>query len=402
MFKKLKQKFIIINMSLLTFVFIAIFAVIYMLMALNGERQLAFTMDRMINAPPKPFPREPLTATSLVVELNDENKIRKVFSFITMEEEIIDEAVVKAVANNEKTGKIKVGDFHYSFLKRKFPFGTKIVFVDRRPLLESLNNILIIFIIVGVGSLVLLFVISLYWANRTIEPIKESFEKQKQFIADASHELKTPLAIIKTNLAVISHNQEETVSKQLKWLDSISSQTERISNLVKDMLTLAKMDASEDILAFENFNLTNSLEGILLSFEAILFESHINLETSLQEDIFFYGDKTAFETLINTLVDNAIKNTPKDGIISISLKTSINNIEIRIKNTGTGIAPENIDKIFQRFYREDSSRSREKGGYGLGLAIAKSIVEGHQGKIYVESNVGIYTTFIINLPKKRM
>lgn len=402
MFKKLKQKFVIINMSLLTFVFIAIFAVIYMLMALNGERQLAFTMERMMNGPPKPFPREPLTATSLVVELNDENKIKEFFSFIAIEEDFVEEAVVKAVTNNEKIGKIKAGDFHYSFLKRKSPFGTKIVFVDRSPLQESLNNILIIFIIVGLGSLVLLFLISIYWANRTIEPIKESFEKQKQFIADASHELKTPLAIIKTNLAVISHNQEETVENQLKWLDSISSQTERMSNLVNDMLTLAKMDASEDILAFENFNLTNNLEGILLSFEAILFENHIKLETSLQEDMFFYGNKTAFETLINTLVDNAIKNTPKDGMISISLMTNKNNIEIRIKNTGTGIAPENIAKIFQRFYREDSSRSREKGGYGLGLAIAKSIVEGHQGKIYIESNLGVDTTFIINLPKKRM
>lgn len=402
MFKQLKQKFVIINMSLLTFVFVTIFIAIYMLTAFGGERQLAFDLDKIINAPPKPFPGGPRVATSLVVELNKNNEIIVFSSFIAMEENIIKEAVSKAIEIQEDSGKIKVEEFNYSFLKRKTPFGTKIAFVDRSPLQESLRDILIIFIIVGGGSLIVLFLISVYLANHTIKPIKEAFEKQEQFVADASHELKTPLAIIKTNLAVISANQDETVESQFKWIGFIQSQTERMSNLINDMLSLAKMDSLEQALLFQSFNLSNVLYGVLLSFEAALFENSIELETDIQEAIYFYGHKESFERLINILMDNAIKNTPKEGIISVSLSSKKNNIEIIVKNTGAGIASENAEKIFERFYREDSSRARESGGYGLGLAIAKSIVQKHNGKIYVESNIGVDTSFIVKLPQGRV
>jgi len=401
MFKSLKRKFVIINMSLLTFVFIAIFALIYVLTALSGERQLSFTLDKTMNAPPKPFPAEPRMATSLLVEVNNDNEITVFSSFITLNETVIREAVIKALENKEYTGKIEVGDFYYSYLKKKVPSGFKIALVDRSALQENLKNILFIFILVTGGSLIILFFISVYLANRAIRPIKEAFEKQEQFVADASHELKTPLAIIKTNLSVISSNQSEPVSSQIKWLGFIQSQTERMSTLINDMLSLAKMDSVEHTLLFQNINFSNLLEGILLSFEAPLFENNITLKTSIQEDIHIFGDENSLERLINILFENAIKNTPQDGVISISLTSNKNNIIFKIKNTGNGISPKHIDKIFERFYRADSSRARESGGFGLGLAIAKSIVEKHNGKIYAQSNYGVDTSFIVKLYQKK-
>lgn len=398
MFKELRRRFVIINMSLLTFVFVAIFASIYMLTVFSGERQLNYTLDKVMNSPQRLFPSEARIATSLLVELNFNNEIIVFSSFINMDQEIIKDAVIKAIETNDESGKIKVGDFSYSFLKRRTPFGTKIAFVDRSALQESLRSILVIFATVTGGSLIILFLISVHLANNAIKPIKEAFEKQEQFIADASHELKTPLAIIKTNLAVILGNKEETVESQSKWLDFIHLQSERMSNLINDLLSLAKMDSLEQPLFFQNFNLSNTINGVVLSFEAALFENQIELQADIQEEVDFYGGKDSFERLITILLDNAVKNTPSEGVITVTLTSIKNNIEIIVKNTGPGIEAENLEKIFERFYRADPSRSRESGGYGLGLAIAKSIVEKHNGRIHAESNLGKDTSFIVKLP----
>lgn len=398
MFKDLKRKFVIINMSLLSFVFVAIFTVIYILTAVSGEQQINFTLRKIMDEPPKPFRGEPRMATSLVVDLDSSGNIIKSFSFVTMEEETIKEVVSKAMQSNKMSAKINVGDFNYSFLKGEGPFGKKIVFVDRSPQQESLKNILIIFIITGGASFILLYLVSVHLANSTIKPIKEAFEKQQQFIEDASHELKTPLTIIKTNLAVISANEDTDVKSQEKWLGFIHSQTERMSNLINDMLSLAKIDSLEQPLYIERFNLSKELDGVLLSFEASIFESDIELKTKVEEEIYLNGNKEGIQRLITILIDNAVKNTPKNGIISVCLTSEKNNTQLVVKNTGLGIPPESIDKIFERFYRVDLSRARESGGYGLGLAIAKSIVEKHHGKIYARSNVDIDASFIVELP----
>lgn len=398
MFKELKHKFVIINMSLLSFVFVAIFTVIYILTAVSGERQINFTLRKIMDEPPKPFKGEPRMATSLIVDLDSSGNIIKSFSFVTMEENTIKELVSKAMESNKMSAKIKLGDFNYSFLKGEGPFGKKVVFVDRSPQQESLKNILVIFTIAGGASLILLYLISVHLANSTIKPIKEAFEKQQQFIEDASHELKTPLTIIKTNLSVISANEDMDVKSQGKWLGFIHSQTERMSNLINDMLSLAKIDSLEQPLYIEKFNFSKVLDGVLLSFEASIFESDIELKTRVKKDMYLNGNKESIQRLITILIDNAVKNTPKKGIISVYLTSEKNNIQLVVRNTGSGIPSESIDKIFERFYRADPSRARESGGYGLGLAIAKSIVGKHHGKIYVRSNVNVDASFIVELP----
>ena len=146
-------------------------------------------------------------------------------------------------------------------------------------------------------------------------------------------------------------------------------------------------------------DISNILEGALLYFEAGLFENGIVLETNIQPNLRLYGERYSFEELVHILMDNAIKNTNENGTISVCLNATKTNIELVVKNTGAGIAPENIPRIFERFYREDFARGREGGGYGLGLAIAKSIVQKHGGKIYAESNLGVDTSFIVKLPK---
>jgi len=398
MFKELKRKFVIINMSLLTFVFVAIFSAIFTLTVYSGEREIDFTLNRIINSPPKPFPREPRLVSSMLVEVKNNKEIIVFPSLMNVEEDFIKEAVNKAIEIDSDKGKINIEAFSFSFLKKSTPMGTRIAFVDRSHLQRSLRNILVIFILVTGLSLIVLFLLSLYFANKSINPIKEAFEKQKEFIANASHELKTPLTIIKTNMDVICENQEEKVKSQQKWIGFIYNQIDIMANLINDMISLARLDSLKENLVFCNFNLSNALEGVLLSFEAAFYENSIKLETDIQENVYIHGDRDSLERLITILIDNAIKNTPKNGIITVSLSAKKNNIEIIVKNTGKGIAPENMERVFERFYREDSSQTTEKSSFGLGLAIAKSIVENHNGKIYVESEPNVYTSFIVKLP----
>ncbi|MDD2587116.1 MAG: HAMP domain-containing sensor histidine kinase [Syntrophomonadaceae bacterium] len=398
MFDKLKRKVVIINMSLLTIVFVTIFSVIYMLTAIAGDRQTEFALNNIMYAPPRPFPDNPVVATSMVAELDKQGRIVNTFSFMNINEEVINKAVSQAVKKEAFSGKIKTGDTYYAFLKHNTPNGTKLVFVDRTPQHRTLMNLLLIFVIVGGISLVLLFLISIYFANKSIQPIKEVFEKQKQFTADASHELKTPLTVIKTNLALITANSEETVKSQAKWIEYIWSQTDRMSNLVDDMLALAKLDYMETKPVFSRFDLSQTLTSTMLSFEAILFENHITLDTRIQPDVLLHGDKDSIKKVISILIDNAIKNTSANGRISVELTGDKNKIKISVTNTGPGIPAKHLEKIFERFYRMDTSRGRENGGYGLGLAIAKSIVEQHQGRIYATSNPGVDTSFTVELP----
>ena len=349
MFDKLKRKFVIINMSLLTIVFVTIFSVIYMLTAVAGERQTEFALKTIMFAPPRPFPDNPVVANSMVAELDKQGHITDTFSFMNMNREVIIEAVGQAVKAETLSGKIRIEDTHYAFLKNETSWGTRIVFVDRTPQHRTLMNLLRIFFLVGGISLVLLFLISIYFANKSIHPIKEVFEKQKQFIADASHELRTPLTVIKTNLALITANSEETVKSQARWIEYINFQTDRMSNLVDDMLALARIDYIETRPLFSRFDLSKTLTSTILSFEAVLFENSITLETQIQPDVFLNGDSEGIEKVINILMDNAIKNTPTQGSITVRLTSDKNKVKIMINNTGPGIPAEHLEKIFERF-----------------------------------------------------
>lgn len=400
MFNKLKREFVIINMSLLTAVFVVIFSVIFILTAVSGERQTDFALRSIMFSPPHPAgPPKPAMASSIVVQLDNEGQIVYTNTLVYFGEEIIEKSVATALEINKVSAHIDIGENNYAFLKHTSDYGTKIVFVDRTPQQKALNNLLITFVVAGMISLGLLYLISVYFANRTIAPIKEMFEKQKQFITDASHELRTPLTVIKTNASLIMCNSHQSVASQLKWLEYILLQVDRMSDLVDDMLSLSRYDYLESAAVFSDYNLSKILTGTLLSFEAILYENNINLDSQIEPDIVLNGNIESIKRLITILIDNAAKHTPAGGTIAIELGSEKNIIKLAVSNTGVSIPKEHIEKIFERFYRVDTSRSKESGGYGLGLAIAKSIAEQNQGRIYATSREGIDTTFIVELPK---
>ena len=229
MFDKLKRKFILINMSLLTIVFILIFGTIYITTTISMEKDLEHDLRNTLSTPRKPIPNSPMMSSSIIIELDSDNNIATVTTYMEIDENMLQETMYTIIKNENKFGKIKIDGSSYGYLKEYSNKGVRIALMSREPQIDVLNNLLKVFISIGSISLIFLLLISIYLTNKTIKPIKETFEKQKQFIADASHELKTPLAIIRTNNSLILSNKNLTVESQSKWLNYINNQIERIS-----------------------------------------------------------------------------------------------------------------------------------------------------------------------------
>ena len=400
MFKKLKIKFVLINMGLLTAVFIGIFGTIYLSTAYSIEKEMRMQLWSNIMVAPqqKPIPKNNRMDMTIKIDLDNTNEVVAVSSKLNTDDLDINDIVTKVINGSEDINTIKINGESFAYLKQDIGNGKRIVLLSKSFQQDMLWSLLRIFIGVGSLSLVVLFFISIYFTNKAINPLEETFKKQKQFIADASHELRTPLTIIKTNVSLLRENELETIQSQKKWINYIDSQASRMSTLINEMLSLANLDANRKKEERININLSKMLSDTLLVFEVVIFEKGLILEEDIVNDIFINGEKDQIKKLISILMDNAIKYTNDNGKILVSLKAERNKAKLIIKNTGEGIKKEHLEKIFERFYRVDDSRDRGTGGYGLGLSIAKAIVDDHKGKIHAESIINNETSFIVELP----
>lgn len=400
MFKKLKIKFVLINMSLLTAVFIGIFGAIYLSTAYSMEKDMRMQLwsNIMIAPQQKPTPKNDRMDMTIKIDLDNTNEIVSISSKMNTDDLDINNIVTNIVNNDEDMDTIKINGESFGYLKQDIGNGKRIVLISKSFQQNMLWNLLKIFISVGSLSLVLLFFISIYFTNKAIKPLEETFKKQKKFIADASHELRTPLTIINTNVSLLRENEMETIYSQRKWINYIESQADRMSTLINEMLSLANLDANKKKEEKVNINLSKMVSDSLLIFEVVIFEKGLILEEDLANNIFIKGEQNQIKKLISILMDNAIKYTNNNGKITVSLINERNKAKLIVRNTGEGIKKEHLEKIFERFYRVDDSRDRGTGGYGLGLSIAKAIVEDHKGKIHAESIINNETSFIIELP----
>lgn len=194
-------------------------------------------------------------------------------------------------------------------------------------------------------------------------------------------------------------NPEDTIGNQAKWLHYIKLETDRMAKLTNDLLYLTEMESTRVTMLHMPFNMSEAVETILLTMEAVIFEKQLQLDYDIEPDLMVHGSSEQIKQVVFILLDNAIKYTYPNGSLTISLKTQHHDVVLTVSNTGEGIAPEHLSRIFDRFYRTDASRSRQRGGYGLGLAIAKSIVEQHRGKLYGKSSVGATTSFYLHLTR---
>lgn len=320
-----------------------------------------------------------------------------------IDDELLEKIVSRAVVDGEEGFSV---NGNYFKAKRRNVIGNNMAVYavydwtnDRADLAEAG----VVTALVYFFCLVLLFIFGNMVAKQVVEPVKKSYEQQKKLVADASHELKTPIAIIGANLSLIASDPDSTVGQNAHWFKNIESQLGRMSALIADMLELHRADEARNKPETKE-DVSGLLGGILLSFEARCFEKKVSLTETLQPGVTTRCVKQNIERLYAIMMDNALKYTPEGGRIEVTLKSDRKNAVIHFKNFGVGIAKEHIPKIFDRFYRVDNARTQsaqQGNSFGLGLSLAKSIVLDHDGNISCESDGSTYVDFRIELPLRQ-
>lgn len=405
MFDKLRRELTVYNtiiFGLLTLILVsAVFVVSYFRtsVVINNGVETANNMVRVTNLPSTIWQSTKREPNCLVLFLNMNNlRIEYTSDKDMYSDEVINDVIVFMSDNKKVQGRKKIDKVYFAFKVDPYISGEitylKIALYDYT---EQRNSLIYLATVLGSAflfSLGVLFLLFKRYAKRTVEPIEDAFIKQRDLVANASHELKTPLTIISTNLSLLK--EENNPENNKKWSDSIAHQLKRMANLVNDMLELAKVE-NEESVTLKRVNASDMLQGILLSMEASFFENNQQLSSEIVSGLVVKAQPDNLEKLFYTLLENAVKYTPKGGNISVKLFLQKKRIMFKLKNTGEGIEEEQLSKLFDRFYKRDASHNSGggTGSFGLGLAIAKSIVDGIGGEIYADSKLGEYTEFTV-------
>jgi signal transduction histidine kinase len=291
----------------------------------------------------------------------------------------------------------KMGFYHsYRYLIADEPEGSKlIIFLDLSTAIINSKQLLIQSVAIGLLALIAMFILVFLFSGQAVAPAVESLEKQKRFITDAGHELKTPLAVISADIDVLELEQGKN-----EWTASIRNQLKRMNSLVKNMLTLSRMDEERMHVVFTEFDLSETLKDAAISFEPIAESQDKLYKIDIPDGIRILGNKTSINQLACLLLDNAFKYSSKNGSIHVLLSVD-KHIVFEVSNTCDTIPYGNLDRLFDRFYRADYSRSRETGGYGIGLSVARAIVTSHGGTIEALRDGDKIIRFVVTLPKQQ-
>ena len=282
----------------------------------------------------------------------------------------------------------------YLFVKSEEDEGVRITFLDCGRKLDSFHKFLTISLIVAAAGYVLFFFVIFFFSKKIIRPVAESYEKQKRFITDAGHEIKTPLAIIKADADVLEMDDEGN-----EWIEDIQKQTERLTSLTNDLVSLARMEESGASEQKTELALSELVEEEASAYQMLAQSGGRTLDLQIQPALFMNGNEKSLRRLVNILMDNAMKYSPENTEVSLQLKNNGKQIRLSVENKTTAeISKENLELLFDRFYRMDSSRNSETGGHGIGLSMAKAIAEAHGGKISASSTDGSSLKIEVVLP----
>lgn len=339
--------------------------------------------------------RKFMDATIYTILLNNDNQIVEIISHT--EDGNITDAIEKEalkIIQHANQNKIEIGNLYFKRYSYKYIKSHYIILIDNQEVSKRLLSSLKITLLLFLFAEIVIIIVSKILSEWIIKPIENTFQKQKQFIADASHELKTPLSVIMACADTLEHNPKEQ-----KWITHIKNESERMNHLITSLLVLAKVEDGTNKQLFESVHLSKLVEKSVLPFESLTYEKNITLDYEIEENIYFKCNTTEMQKLLSILLDNAIEHSSKQGHIIVKLRQEKNIIVLEVANKGIPIPPNEREKIFERFYRGDPSRNRNENRYGMGLAIAKAITQNHNGNISVSSYHG-YTIFKIILKNK--
>lgn len=457
MIKKLRRKFVIINMSLVAVILCVVLGMFCFTRIHSFRAESEMAMRQMLDSsrskePPSdgnaPAPGSPNPATAdsgsetgnssetsdsennaqnlqppsldfgpggrnpafnsvpvflVTLDKNNETTDTSSSGSYTVTDTLSEAAVSAALAVSEDQGYLS--DLKLRFIKQNTPEGTKIAFADTVQETRALGELVIQCVIMLLLFLLCFLLVSIFLARWALRPVETAWEQQNQFIADASHELKTPLTVILANLRILLSHKDATIREELQWVESTQEEAGRMKKLVENLLFLARSDARSTPMVYSTFSFSDLILGCLLTFEPVAFEQGVMIEDHISEDISLAGDASQIRQLVAILLDNACKyagnatgGETDDKKVTVTLVSENDRIRLTVHNTGKAIPEEDLPHLFERFYRTDKSRARTDGGYGLGLAIAQTIAKNHRGKITVVSAENLGTSFTVTLP----
>ncbi len=405
MLNKLKRKFISLNIICVTVILAVVFAAVcivtYRTERENMIRGLYLAADRIVLSESTITDEEnalfgngePDFAT-LTLFFNDDGTIAEVYTDdAESDPKPLLYSVAEAITENEKSEGI-LWDYSLFFVKGSIG-GENYATVTSVEVLR--NNIRTITRAAGMilfACLLLFIALSYFLASVAIKPVKETWEGQKRFIADASHDMKTPLTVILANTDIIKSQSGN--GEWEKWLDSTRSEAERMRRLVDSMLELSSTEVSDEHIVLSEISLSEISERTVLQMEAVAFEKSVLIESNIKKNVIIKGNEDRLARLLHILIDNGIKYAKGGSVLRVSLAKGKRFARLSVTNEGSYVNEDDLPRLFERFYRGDKARSG--GGFGLGLSIAKNLTESMDGTITAENKEGVGATFTASFP----
>ena len=394
MIKKLRRKFICINMAIVTVMLLVIFGMVLHFTRENLELQSVRALQSLGEMPVPGRPgesRQEIQLPFFRAEISREGELVAASGgyFDLSDEDEILRILNKALASQEDTGILQ--EYRLRYHRRNTPFGQSVVFVDISSEMATMEALVKNCLLVGAVSFFLFLGLSLLLARWAVRPVEKAWNQQRQFVADASHELKTPLTVIMTNAELL---QEADNGEGAQFTGSILAMARQMRGLVEGLLDLARVDNGTAKMVFSSVDLSLLVEDGLLPFEPVFFEKGLGLESSVEPGLRVRGSESHLRQVLDILLDNAAKYCAPGGTVSVVLKKQGSHCVLSVSNPGEAMSREDLKNIFKRFYRIDKARAMNHS-YGLGLSIAESIVKEHGGKIWAESRDGVNTFFVL-------
>lgn len=402
MIRKLRLKFVLINMSVVTIMMAAVFGLIFTFTSANLERESIHMMQDIagqpfrLEAPDQLAENVRLPFFTLQVDPGGTLLEAGGGYYDLSNREFLDSLVRTAMASPHQLGVLDEYDLRY--YRFESPQTRSVVFADISSERATLDGLLRTCLIIGVISFFGFLWASILLSKWAVRPVEQAWKEQRQFIAAASHELKTPLTVIMTNAQLMSSPGCDE-QKHAKFLDSILVMSRQMKKLTEQMLELARSESAEPGLAFAPVDWSGLVSRTVLPFESVFFEKGMELKVEVEEKIQVIGEQAQLRQVVEILLDNAQKYASPGANVWVSLRRqSRGRCLLTVANQGEEIAPEDLPQLFRRFYRADPARSRN-GSFGLGLSIAQSVVTRHRGRIWAQSRDGV-NRFMVELPCK--
>ena len=412
MIRKLRLKFVAICMALVTAILAAVFFSVYFSMARNISDLSRQVLYRVVQ---EESVGGSMTRPDISINIGGDRVLLPYFTvnlwtsrrggytaqitggtYANLENTDELTAILQdCLSQNRREGTIAT--YHLRYLRQDNGLYEKLAFVDMSMEQAVLRKTMGSYLFIALASLLLLLGVSILLSRWATRPVEKAWTQQRQFLSDASHELKTPLTVILSNAELLE--QAQLSDKPARWTDNILSEAGRMRSLVEEMLTLARADNMTRTAVLTEVSLSDVAADCALAFEPVAFEAGKSLDYTLAENITVLGDGEKLRQLISVLLDNAIKYGADGGTVTLSLEKTDRQAKLTVSNPGDPIPPEQLGHLFERFYRADDSRG-EKSGFGLGLSIAQTIAAEHKGTLKAESDLAS-TRFLYTMPLKK-